>query len=299
MQNKKKSNSIYIDIDQKSELDFDCNDQDFSDSLSRYKLKFEMIGRLHDSDFWLEFKKHFQVKNLDHFFSDCLEHVQAWGKALQGEVDRSIQKDFGKLSIRDLNKLKRKIEPRIKKSGRLRFLLHTQEERMEGMLLSIDKKLSELGEEPKDLIFPIKPKEFPEDITCPFCGYENKDYNYTMPCKGYQELLGNPWKELTICPECKRLVNRSDIFANKEAFELDSETNLITCDCGTRFDWKQYRREPRTFTIKYCIACDHPYKPDKRNWKKQRICPDCKAKGVDTFYLDHPNYQNKYKKKKK
>jgi len=107
VKNKKKSNSIYIDIDQKSELDFDCNDQDFSDSLSRYKLKFEMISRLHDSDFWLEFKKHFQVKNLDRFFSDCLEYVQAYGKVLQGDVDRTIQKDFGKLSIKNLGDYKR------------------------------------------------------------------------------------------------------------------------------------------------------------------------------------------------
>ena len=185
----------------------------------------------------------------------------------------------------------------MRKSGRLRLLLRTQEDRIKGMLQSIDQKLVELGEKPEDIIMPVEPDPLLEDVPCPFCGYNNMDHSYNLPCKKCHEIIGNPWKEHTICPKCHRLINRSQIFSDKEAFELD--LNFITCICGSRFDWKKYRREPRTFTIKHCIACDRPYSPNKKNWKKQRICPYCREKGVDPFHLDHPNYQKDYRKKKK
>jgi len=41
-----------------------------------------------------------------------------------------------------------------------------------------------------------------------------------------------------------------------------------------------------------------PFIPNKHNWHKQRVCPDCKNNGVDSYKLDNPEYQKQYRRKK-
>jgi len=295
---KKKKADLSISIEENNKIQIEGNNQ-ASKQIEKHLLIAKTFDRLSNTQFWKKFKKHFEINSLDELCSDCFDFIKIYVSALKGEVDNIIGTNLDALNLNELLKLKRKMEPRLRKSGRLRFLLKTQEERMKGMLQGIDQKIVELGEKPEDIFMPIEPETTLKNVTCPFCGYENKNNTYNFPCENCLETIGNPWKEHTICPQCQMLINRSDIFSDKVAYRLDTETNFITCTCGNRFDWKQHRREPRTFSIKYCIACDKPYRPDKRNWKKQRICSDCKEKGVDVFYLDHPDYQSEYRKGKK
>ena len=274
---KKQKADLSISIEENNEIQIEGDNQ-AGKQVEKHLLIARTFDRLSNIEFWKYFQKHFEINSLDELCSDCFDYIKIYVSVLKGKVDNIIGTNLDALNLNELLKLKRKIEPRLRKSGKLRFLLKTQEERIKGMLQGIDQKIVELGENPKDILMPIEPETTLENVICPFCGHENKNYTYIFPCEKCRKPIGNPWKEHTICPQCQRLINRSDIFLNKEAFELDSKTNLITCESGNRFDWKQHSREPRTFAIKYCIACDKPYRPDKRNWKKQRICSDCKEK---------------------
>lgn len=290
---------ISITVEDDNSFDIEARESKSERSFKRHFLYAQVLARLPNDKFWNEFKTYYSIRSLDDFGSNCYDQLEAYAVVLRGRIDRAMEECIGTKSTRELKKLRRRIEPHLRRSSRLRFLLRTEEKRMEGMLRGIDETLRRLGEKPRDIITPGKIEDIPEDIICPFCGKENKDFTYGSLCSHCKELIGNPWREHTICPKCKVIINRKDIFEDKEAYELDSKNNLITCSCGNRFDWKKYRREPEAFTIKYCIACDNPYEPNKRNWKKQRVCQSCKMKGIDPFYLDYPDYQKKYRATKK
>jgi hypothetical protein len=220
--------------------------------------------------------------------------------ALKGQVDVIMRSELNNKSPRELRKLKRKIELVQKNAGRLRFELKTQESRINGILKFIDDSLESLGEKSSDMFFHHKPENLQENISCPYCGRVIKNHSYGMLCPHCNESISDPWREHTICPKCNHLINRCEIFSDKEAFEFNSSSNTIKCpNCSEVFNWKKHIRDPQGRSIKICVYCDHPYPPDKRNWRKQRLCPECKARGVDSFYIDHPGYQKTYRDKKK
>ena len=168
------------------------------------------------------------------------------------------------------------------------------------MLSSIDKTLKNLGKKPQHIFYRPKPKKVIEDVDCPHCRKTNTEFAYNKLCRFCHEFIGPPWKEHTICPKCHNLVNRSDIYDDPSAHELDTHTNQITCPfCERRFDWKKYLEQPEKYGLKICINCDMPFNPDKYNWQKQRVCQECKKAGVDSFNLDNPDYQKRYRSKKK
>jgi hypothetical protein len=259
----------------------------------------EAIQRLSDKDFWEIFKEYFSIRSLEAFGSHCYDILDAYIKAHEGKINRVIQKALQTKSPTELQNIRGEIETDLRFNEKIRFSLRKQERAMQGMLKGINGLLKEMGEKPKSTFYAPKPEKIIENAYCPHCEEINKNFRYGSYCQHCRELIPNPWKENTECPECKRIINRSEIFEDKDAYQLDTNNNLITCpnsDCENRFDWKKYRRTPETQGIKHCIACDQPYIPDKRNWRKQRVCSTCKAKGVDPFYLDHPDYQRRRKK---
>lgn len=126
-----------------------------------------------------------------------------------------------------------------------------------------------------------------EDVLCPHCGEVNRNFKYGELCAYCDELILSPWVEHTVCPECHKITTRSEIFQDKEGYDLNTQTDNINCRfCDSRFNWKKYRIIPEVFGTKTCISCERPYIPDKRNWKKQRVCKACKDNGKDSYRLD-------------
>jgi hypothetical protein len=72
---------------QNFQLKGEGNDKEFSDSIIRDVLKLRFLDRLSNYELWIKVKEQFNIESLDSFFSNCFEYVQAYGKALQGEVD--------------------------------------------------------------------------------------------------------------------------------------------------------------------------------------------------------------------
>ena len=206
-------------------------------------------------------------------------------------------------SATELNLIRAELESINFNTGRIRFFLNREEQIINGMIKGIDEMLKEnFRSKPKHIFYHPKPEKVIENVICPYCYKTNTKFEYDMPCQFCRLQIGNPWKEHTICPntECSAIINRHDLFADQSGYELDSHTNQITCPyCHTRFDWKKYRREPEKRGLKVCINCNMPFIPNKHNWHKQRVCPDCKNKGFDPFKLDHPEYQKNYRSKKK
>ena len=237
---------------------------------------------------------------LEKLAEECEALLEKYAKNLEKQVFNAIHEVIDTHSAKTLRDLKRHIELNSFFCGNLRFMIRNQEKVMEGLLKGINNKLISQGEKTLSTFYIPKEKEVPIDISCPYCGKKNKKFTYGELCKTCHELIDNPWKEHTICPNCSKAINRSRIFTNKEDYKYDQENNFVTCDnpkCLNRFDWKQHRVEPQKFGLKSCIKCDMPYNPDKRNWKKQRLCQNCKAKGVDSHREDNPDYQKKYRKK--
>lgn len=258
----------------------------------------ERLKRLSTQEFWEEYKKVYNIKNLNEFRIDIYEKLEEYHTILRAKVESAMQKALNTNSPTELNLIRAEIETTNLNYGRLRFLLNSEEKKMQGMLNSIDKMLKRRGERPEHIFYHPKPEKVVEDISCPHCGKTNTNFTYGNLCQFCHELIGNPWKEHTICPECGKLINRNEIYENFEGFEFDN--GIITCIyCGYRFDWKRYKREPEVRCLKYCINCHMPFNPNKHNWRKQRICMKCKEDGVDSFYLDNPNYQKQYRDQKK
>jgi len=240
--------------------------------------------------------------DLEKLAEECEFLLKKYAKNLEEQVQKSIHEAIDTNSAKTLRKLKTHIELNYGFNGELRFLLSNLEKIMKSLLKGIDEALISLDEQPTSTFYIPKEKEVREDTTCPYCRKINKKFTYGEFCKHCRKMISDPWKEKTICPMCLTQINSSQILGNKEAYEYDSKNNFITCeneDCLNRFDWKLHREEPKAFGLKICIACHMPFIPDKRNYKKQRVCSDCKVKGIDSHQIDNPNYQKKYREKMK
>jgi len=205
--------------------------------------------------------------------------------------------------VEELQKLRAEIEVNLLDSGKIRTLLRTQEKRMRGHIKGIDTKIKSLGRKPEEGFFVGDVGDAGlDDVDCPFCEYENIDFEYGLECRNCGKIIKSPYRDHTICPHCNTLIYRQEIFSDKKGYELNSGTNEITCHndkCMQRFDWQKYRYKPKVFGLKICISCNRPFIPDKRNYKTQLICGDCKEEGIDSFYLDNPEYQKRYREQMK
>lgn len=261
----------------------------------------EVINRLSNQELWDEFKRHFNIHDIQEFGTDCFERLEAYTKALEGEIERAGITLESK-SPRELIQLLAKIEDTNTKNERIRFGLRNQESRLRELSIELKGAIKGLGGEPQSIFYHPKPEKIQEDVVCPFCKKKNTNFLYGNDCRYCLRKIPNPWREHTICPKCDVVINRSDIFEDPSAYELDTKTNHITCpesECESRFNWKKYRRQPEKFGLKVCIYCDSPFNPNKHNWRKQRLCPECINKDVDTHKLDHPDYhQKRYREKK-
>jgi hypothetical protein len=296
---KKKESSSRISSKELSTSNLKDQHTYLTDPFIKDWVRAEAISRLSKADFLKEFKKHFKIATLGEFGSDCYDLLEAFSQALKGEVNRAMQKALETKSPRELKLLRNKIEDYSQVNGRIRESLKHQEALMRSLLNGVDRLLKGMNVKPESVFYRPKQEDVVENVICPQCGENNKAFKYEEPCRYCHERIGNPWKEHTICPECDKIINRSDIFGDKEAHELDTTRNLITCPyCDHRFDWKKHRREPEKFTHKVCIHCDRPFIPNKRNWTRQRICQNCRKKGVDSFHLDKPDYYRNRQKKK-
>lgn len=267
-----KGNSALFSLKENSTVDSEDQNGNVDDGLmTKAWLQAEAISRLSNRDFWEEFKQYFKISGINEFGTHCYDVLEAYSKALEGEVERATRKALETKSTRQLRLIRNAIEDCRQINDQVRFSLKKQEGLIQGLLNGIDRILKDMGEKPQSVFY--RPKQ--------------------------QDIVGGVWKEHTVCPKCNTIINRSEIFGDPEGYELNSETNEIMCICAHRFDWKKHRREPEAFVLRCCIACDQPFVPDKRNWRKQRVCKNCKAKGVDSFYLDHPDYQKKRYKDKK
>jgi hypothetical protein len=186
-------------------------------------------------------------------------------------------------------------------SGKLRFEMSNATKAFESALKGIDKKIIELGEKPPESFYKPRMKEVVEDVKCPYrnCRKVNRKFKYGEPCKYCHEIIENPWKENTICPKCLSSISTSEIMKDRDAYKLNIKKNSIVCPrCGNEFKWKKHIEYPQVHGLKYCVYCDMPYIPDKRNWKTQRLCQNCKNKRINLFTLENPTYQKNYRKQK-
>lgn len=239
---------------------------------------------------------------LEKLAEKCEILLEKYAKSLDKQVESAMHDAIDTNSAKELRFLKTHLELNYVFNGKLRLSLSNLEKHMRLVLNGIDDKLIGLESKPTSTFYIPKEKEFPKDISCPYCRKINKKFTYGELCQYCCRMIANPWKEKTICPKCFTQMNRSQIFKAKEDYEFDPKNNFITCEnaeCQTRFDWKKHREEPKIFGLKVCIACDMDYIPDKRNYKKQLVCRKCKDNGVDSHQIDNPDYQKKYREKMK
>lgn len=240
-------------------------------------------------------------KELLKLAEDCYESLDRYEKNLKDEVEKAMHKAIDTQSAKTLRDIKTVLDLTLYEAGHIRFRLKQHEKTMRGIIKGITKEHSSLcGEKAPVTFYHPTEKINKEDARCPFCRKINKKFNYGELCTFCSKKIHDPWKEHTECPYCRTSINRSEIYGDKEAYALDTKTNDIKCDnCEHVFNWKKYRREPTVFGLKFCIACDMPYIPDKRNYRKQLICPLCKDKGVDSHKLEDPEYYSNYRKQNK
>lgn len=278
------------------------------ESYEKHVLLFEAIKRLPNEDFWDDFKKHFNIKNIESFGFHCYDVLEAYGRALEGKVERIKQEAHKALddnSEKEMKRIKGEITDNLLRNGELRFILKKQERVMHGILKGIDGAIKVSGKKPTSIFYRPKPDEkITENVVCPNpkCREENVNFEYNTHCRHCREIIYSPWEEHTICSnqKCGQIITRKTIFDDKEAFQLDPATGLINCPfCDNRFNWKEFREQPEKFCYKSCINCDRPFIPDIRNWRKQRICSDCRTKDINPFELDNPNYQKEYRESRK
>lgn len=229
--------------------------------------------------------------------------LETYANNLEESVARTLKSAVHEDGVKELQKLRAEIELNLRDSEKIGFSLRTQESRMRGQIKGIDKKIRSLGRKPEEGFFVGDVDDAGlEDVDCPFCGYENIDFEYGLECRKCGKAIESPYKDHTICPHCNTLIYRQEIFSDKEGYELNSKTNKITChngECVKRFDWKKHRRQPKVFGLKICIGCNMPFFPDKRNYKRQLVCENCKEEGIDSFRLDNPDYQKRYRERMK
>lgn len=266
----------------------------------RWLILRQVINRLSNQELWDEFKRHFNIHDIQEFGTDCFEQLEAYTKALEGEIERAEKVSLESKSLRELTKLHAEIEDTNAKNEQIRFGLRNQESRLRELIIGLKGSIKALGGESQSIFYHPKHGKIVEDVVCPFCKKNNTDFLYGNDCGHCHRKIPNPWREHTICPECNTLINRREIFEDPSAYELDINTNQITCsECENRFNWKKYRRQPEKGVLKVCIKCDSPFSPNKHNLRKQRLCPECIRKGVDTYKLDHPDYHQKRHREKK
>ena len=231
----------------------------------------------------------------------CYDVVKEFVRDLEKRTSEAIDTATEpEAQTRILKRISEEIQLSLMEAGELRFLLNNQEKRMRGLVDGINKILRELGEKPESVFCHPKLKDDQEvtTIKCPHCGKENKDFVWGWFCKYCREVIHSPWRESVQCPKCHFRVLREDIFDEQSGHEL--KDGFITCvECDDRFNWKENVLEPRVYGLKTCINCNMYFTPAKNNWKKQIICPDCKGKGIDSFKLNNPGYQEEYRKEKK
>jgi hypothetical protein len=244
---------------------------------------------------------------LEKLAEECEALLEKYAKNLNELVEQATHKAIDTNSAKELRFLKTHLELNYVFNAKLRLSLSKLENHMRWVKKGINDTLIRLETKSTNTFYIPKEKEFPEDISCPYCRKINKKFTYGELCQHCHRMIANPWKEKTTCPKCSTQINRSQIFEAKEDYEFDpKKNNFITCEnaeCQNRFDWKKHREEPKVFGLNVCINCDMDYIPDKRNYKKQLVCRNCKDMGVTSHQIDNPdypkNYREKMRKKKK
>jgi hypothetical protein len=236
-------------------------------------------------------------------FPEHLYQIESFIRSLESVVEFVCHLAVQTKSTKELNLIRGVITDCIQSSGGIRFALKDYIKALGSILKGIDKRLGELGEKPQEAFYKPKSKDVVEDIKCPHCGKVNKKFKYGSPCLHCHELIADPWKEHTVCPKCRNITNtadiRSDIKKELNIFEVDAGKKTIKCpNCGKRFKWKEHVASPEAYGLKYCVYCDMPFIPDKRNWKTHQLCSKCKDKGIDLFLFKNPTYQKNYRKRK-
>ena len=232
------------------------------------------------------------------FYADVVkEFVRNLEKRTSEAIDTATEPE---VDTRELRRVSEEIQISLMEANELRFLLKTQERRMDGLLRGVNKKLRELGQKPKSVFYHPKPEEDDiEDITCPHCNRKIKNFTWGLACKYCGIPIHSPYKETVQCPKCHAQFLRKDIL-DDQSDDYELEDGVITCyACSHRLNWKENIVDPVVYGVKTCAYCDHPYIPEKNNWKKQRLCTACKDKGVDLFNKENPGYQKAYRKRNK
>jgi len=219
-------------------------------------------------------------------------------KALEAEIDIDMKKALETSDIKRLRLVGEETEVSKELTGQIRSSIYVQEERMRGILKGINKTLKEYGEKPISAFYHPKSDNIIEDVKCPYCGKINKNFVYGLSCSKCKKIIWSPWKEHTFCQGCDYRISISDIIELKEEYDFDN--HFITCpQCGTQFNWKEYKHNPEVRGIKICINCHSKYIPDKYNWRTQLLCEECKGKGIETHNLFDPDYPKNYRKRMK
>ena len=105
----------------------------------------------------------------------------------------------------ELRRVSEEIQLSLMESYELRNLLKNQERRMDGLIRGVNKKLRELGEKPQSVFYHPKPKKDDiNDIKCPHCRREIKNFTWGLPCKYCGKLILSPWREKVPMPKMSR-----------------------------------------------------------------------------------------------
>ncbi len=262
---------------------------------------------IHDSKTRSKINNYLNALTLPELGFYVYELLLIYVKALEAEIDIDMKKALETNDIKRLRLVGEEVEISKDLTGQTRSLIYVQEERMRGILKGINKTLKKYNEKPISAFCHL-PKggwgksgffsDKDNNAECPSCGKINKNFKYDSPCSKCKKIIWSPWKEYTVCPGCDYRISISDIIELKEEYDFDN--HFITCpQCGSRFNWKEYKHNPEVRGIKICINCHSKYIPDKYNWRTQLLCEECKGKGIETHNLFDPDYQKNYRKKMK
>ncbi len=131
----------------------------------------EHLRRLSTQKYWEEIKKIYKIKNLDEFGINIYEKLEAYHTVLNTKVEKAMtkveeakQETLNIHSATELKILKSELETNNLTSGQLRFLLRSEEQKINEMLNSINGILKNFGEKPKHIFYRPKPEKVIENV---------------------------------------------------------------------------------------------------------------------------------------
>jgi hypothetical protein len=108
----------------------------------------EHLKRLSTQEYWEEIKKIYNIKNLNELGINIYDKLEEYHAILKAKVERAMtkvekakQKTLNAHSAKELKLLKAELETNNLTNGQLRFLLHSEEQKINEMLNDINRIL--------------------------------------------------------------------------------------------------------------------------------------------------------------